>query len=146
MLEFIRKKSRKLWGRTGDFSVFDWNGEMIHVISWFQIAFTGTTFIGYVGLWTGQSPHKFTVSGDERGNQNKPLCNFSYIIVQFYPSTSFTHPTEYTEHPLCGRHFHPRGRKWTVCVEAMKISGSNKCCKESKIGSCDREWRRRWGG
>nr|BAE90145.1 unnamed protein product [Macaca fascicularis] len=22
-----------------------------------QIAFTGTTFIGYVGLWTGQSPH-----------------------------------------------------------------------------------------
>ncbi|XP_021116709.1 N-acylethanolamine-hydrolyzing acid amidase isoform X2 [Heterocephalus glaber] len=31
-----------------------------------QIAFTGTTFIGYVGLWTGQSPNKFTVSGDER--------------------------------------------------------------------------------
>uniref|UniRef100_A0A8C6RGZ5 N-acylethanolamine-hydrolyzing acid amidase n=2 Tax=Nannospalax galili TaxID=1026970 RepID=A0A8C6RGZ5_NANGA len=31
-----------------------------------QISFTGTTFIGYVGLWTGQSPHKFTVSGDER--------------------------------------------------------------------------------
>uniref|UniRef100_I3N8J7 Choloylglycine hydrolase/NAAA C-terminal domain-containing protein n=2 Tax=Ictidomys tridecemlineatus TaxID=43179 RepID=I3N8J7_ICTTR len=30
------------------------------------VAFTGTTFIGYVGLWTGQSPHKFTVSGDER--------------------------------------------------------------------------------
>uniref|UniRef100_G1M7T2 N-acylethanolamine-hydrolyzing acid amidase n=1 Tax=Ailuropoda melanoleuca TaxID=9646 RepID=G1M7T2_AILME len=31
-----------------------------------QVAFTGTTFIGYVGLWTGQSPYKFTVSGDER--------------------------------------------------------------------------------
>ncbi|XP_066136406.1 N-acylethanolamine-hydrolyzing acid amidase isoform X1 [Saccopteryx bilineata] len=31
-----------------------------------QIAFTGTTFVGYVGLWTGQKPHKFTVSGDER--------------------------------------------------------------------------------
>ncbi|XP_037685931.1 N-acylethanolamine-hydrolyzing acid amidase [Choloepus didactylus] len=31
-----------------------------------QIAFTGTTFIGYVGLWTGQNPHKFTVSGNER--------------------------------------------------------------------------------
>uniref|UniRef100_A0A8C3X4S6 N-acylethanolamine-hydrolyzing acid amidase n=1 Tax=Catagonus wagneri TaxID=51154 RepID=A0A8C3X4S6_9CETA len=31
-----------------------------------QVAYTGTTFIGYVGLWTGQSPHKFTVSGDER--------------------------------------------------------------------------------
>ncbi|XP_069313439.1 N-acylethanolamine-hydrolyzing acid amidase [Eulemur rufifrons] len=31
-----------------------------------QVAFTGTTFIGYVGLWTGQRPHKFTVSGNER--------------------------------------------------------------------------------
>lgn len=31
-----------------------------------KIAFTGTTFLGYVGLWTGQSPHKFTISGDER--------------------------------------------------------------------------------
>uniref|UniRef100_A0A5G2R6W7 N-acylethanolamine-hydrolyzing acid amidase n=4 Tax=Sus scrofa TaxID=9823 RepID=A0A5G2R6W7_PIG len=31
-----------------------------------KIAYTGTTFVGYVGLWTGQSPHKFTVSGDER--------------------------------------------------------------------------------
>ncbi|GAB1289850.1 Ceramidase [Apodemus speciosus] len=31
-----------------------------------RIAFTGTTFVGYVGLWTGQSPHKFTISGDER--------------------------------------------------------------------------------
>lgn len=31
-----------------------------------QIAYTGTTFIGYVGLWTGQSPRKFTISGDER--------------------------------------------------------------------------------
>ncbi|KAJ7419106.1 Serine/threonine-protein phosphatase with EF-hands 2 [Willisornis vidua] len=31
-----------------------------------QVAYQGTTFLGYVGLWTGQSPHKFTVSGDER--------------------------------------------------------------------------------
>ncbi|XP_036906861.1 N-acylethanolamine-hydrolyzing acid amidase [Sturnira hondurensis] len=31
-----------------------------------QIAFTGTTFIGYVGLWTGQRPYKFTISGNER--------------------------------------------------------------------------------
>uniref|UniRef100_A0A4X2KUK6 N-acylethanolamine-hydrolyzing acid amidase n=2 Tax=Vombatus ursinus TaxID=29139 RepID=A0A4X2KUK6_VOMUR len=31
-----------------------------------QIAYTGTTFVGYVGLWTGQSPKKFTISGDER--------------------------------------------------------------------------------
>ncbi|XP_041315594.1 N-acylethanolamine-hydrolyzing acid amidase [Pyrgilauda ruficollis] len=31
-----------------------------------QVAYQGTTFLGYVGLWTGQSPHKFTISGDER--------------------------------------------------------------------------------
>ncbi|XP_050801167.1 N-acylethanolamine-hydrolyzing acid amidase isoform X2 [Gopherus flavomarginatus] len=31
-----------------------------------QVAYKGTTFMGYVGLWTGQSPHKFTISGDER--------------------------------------------------------------------------------
>uniref|UniRef100_A0A8C0BHM7 N-acylethanolamine acid amidase n=1 Tax=Buteo japonicus TaxID=224669 RepID=A0A8C0BHM7_9AVES len=34
-----------------------------------QIAYQGTTFLGYVGLWTGQSPHKFTISGDERAEQ-----------------------------------------------------------------------------
>ncbi|XP_061584663.1 N-acylethanolamine-hydrolyzing acid amidase-like [Cololabis saira] len=32
-----------------------------------KVAYRGTTFAGYVGLWTGQSPNKFTVSGDQRG-------------------------------------------------------------------------------
>ncbi|XP_049588665.1 N-acylethanolamine-hydrolyzing acid amidase [Syngnathus scovelli] len=31
-----------------------------------KISYIGTTFAGYVGLWTGQSPYKFTVSGDQR--------------------------------------------------------------------------------
>ncbi|XP_075058725.1 N-acylethanolamine-hydrolyzing acid amidase-like isoform X2 [Mixophyes fleayi] len=31
-----------------------------------KIAYTGTTLIGYVGLWTGQSPYKFTVTGNAR--------------------------------------------------------------------------------
>ncbi|XP_069482398.1 N-acylethanolamine-hydrolyzing acid amidase isoform X2 [Ambystoma mexicanum] len=31
-----------------------------------KIAYTGTTFVGYVGLWTGQKPHQFSISGDER--------------------------------------------------------------------------------
>ncbi|KAL7836680.1 hypothetical protein AOLI_G00279640 [Acnodon oligacanthus] len=31
-----------------------------------QVAYTGTSFAGYVGLWTGQSAKKFTVSGDQR--------------------------------------------------------------------------------
>ncbi|KAM4709272.1 N-acylethanolamine-hydrolyzing acid amidase [Discoglossus pictus] len=38
----------------------------LHFIRNGQIAYTGTTFLGYVGLWTGQSPYKFTVSGDSR--------------------------------------------------------------------------------
>ncbi|KAM4588879.1 N-acylethanolamine-hydrolyzing acid amidase-like [Odontesthes bonariensis] len=35
-----------------------------------KVAYRGTSFAGYVGLWTGQSPHKFTVSGDERGTEH----------------------------------------------------------------------------
>ncbi|XP_069834349.1 N-acylethanolamine-hydrolyzing acid amidase-like [Dendropsophus ebraccatus] len=31
-----------------------------------KVAYTGTTFLGYVGLWTGQRPYEFTVSGDAR--------------------------------------------------------------------------------
>uniref|UniRef100_A0A8D0BIP6 N-acylethanolamine-hydrolyzing acid amidase n=1 Tax=Salvator merianae TaxID=96440 RepID=A0A8D0BIP6_SALMN len=31
-----------------------------------KVKFRGTTFFGYLGLWTGQSPNKFTVSGNER--------------------------------------------------------------------------------
>ncbi|XP_067444360.1 N-acylethanolamine-hydrolyzing acid amidase-like [Thunnus thynnus] len=34
-----------------------------------EVAYYGTSFAGYVGLWTGQSPNKFTVSGDQRGNE-----------------------------------------------------------------------------
>nr|XP_020660909.1 N-acylethanolamine-hydrolyzing acid amidase isoform X2 [Pogona vitticeps] len=35
-----------------------------------QVKYRGTTFFGYVGLWTGQSPYKFTISGDERDQGN----------------------------------------------------------------------------
>ncbi|XP_030046510.1 N-acylethanolamine-hydrolyzing acid amidase [Microcaecilia unicolor] len=35
-----------------------------------EVKYKGTTFIGYVGLWTGQSPHKFTVSGNRRAGQD----------------------------------------------------------------------------
>uniref|UniRef100_A0A3Q2PVB0 N-acylethanolamine-hydrolyzing acid amidase n=1 Tax=Fundulus heteroclitus TaxID=8078 RepID=A0A3Q2PVB0_FUNHE len=31
-----------------------------------KVAYVGTSFAGYVGLWTGMSPHKFTVSADQR--------------------------------------------------------------------------------
>ncbi|XP_040273887.1 N-acylethanolamine-hydrolyzing acid amidase [Bufo bufo] len=37
-----------------------------------KTVYTGTTFLGYVGLWTGQRPYQFTVSADarERGREN----------------------------------------------------------------------------
>ncbi|XP_008277445.1 N-acylethanolamine-hydrolyzing acid amidase [Stegastes partitus] len=35
-----------------------------------KVAYTGTTFAGYVGLWTGQSPYKFTISGDQRDSEH----------------------------------------------------------------------------
>lgn len=39
----------------------------------YQVAYRGTSFAGYVGLWTGQSPNKFTVSGDQRGEITLPI-------------------------------------------------------------------------
>lgn len=42
-----------------------------------QVAYRGTTFAGYVGLWTGQSPNKFTVSGDQRGKAH------SLVVIIF---------------------------------------------------------------
>ncbi|XP_034387709.1 N-acylethanolamine-hydrolyzing acid amidase-like isoform X2 [Cyclopterus lumpus] len=35
-----------------------------------KVAYRGTSFAGYIGLWTGQSPNKFTVSGDQRGSEH----------------------------------------------------------------------------
>ncbi|XP_010732972.1 N-acylethanolamine-hydrolyzing acid amidase isoform X2 [Larimichthys crocea] len=35
-----------------------------------KVAYRGTSFAGYIGLWTGQSPNKFTVSGDQRGKEH----------------------------------------------------------------------------
>ncbi|KAM8868190.1 N-acylethanolamine-hydrolyzing acid amidase-like [Synchiropus picturatus] len=35
-----------------------------------KVAYRGTSFAGYVGLWTGQSPNKFTISGDQRGDDH----------------------------------------------------------------------------
>lgn len=40
---------------------------LLFVDTTIQVAYRGTSFAGYVGLWTGQSPNKFTVSGDQRG-------------------------------------------------------------------------------
>jgi len=74
------KKYRMLLQNVDDIlrSVVFQNVETLRV-SWFQVAYQGTTFFGYVGLWTGQSPHKFTISGDERGKINP-----SYILDIMY--------------------------------------------------------------
>lgn len=35
-----------------------------------EVSYRSTSFAGYVGVWTGQSPNKFTVSGDQRGKEH----------------------------------------------------------------------------
>ncbi|CAF96894.1 unnamed protein product [Tetraodon nigroviridis] len=35
-----------------------------------KVVYQGTSFAGYVGLWTGQSPNKFTVTGNQRGSEH----------------------------------------------------------------------------
>ncbi|CAL1608636.1 unnamed protein product [Knipowitschia caucasica] len=35
-----------------------------------KVVYQGTSFAGYIGLWTGQSPNKFTISGDQRGSEH----------------------------------------------------------------------------
>ncbi|KAL7982168.1 hypothetical protein Chor_001225 [Crotalus horridus] len=51
-------------------------GEYLRKIT-IDVKFKGTTFFGYVGLWTGQSPHKFSITGNER-----VLC-FLYLLTDF---------------------------------------------------------------
>lgn len=46
------------------------------------MAYRGTSFAGYVGLWTGQSPNKFSVSGDQRGKPTRG-CGKGYIVSLF---------------------------------------------------------------
>lgn len=48
-----------------------------------QVAYRGTSFAGYVGLWTGQSPNKFTVSGDQRGKET-PCLNGQCLWTQVF--------------------------------------------------------------
>ncbi|XP_078532516.1 N-acylethanolamine-hydrolyzing acid amidase isoform X2 [Lissotriton helveticus] len=38
----------------------------VHFVKSEKVAYMGTTFVGYIGLWTGQKPHQFTISGDQR--------------------------------------------------------------------------------
>ncbi|XP_051537150.1 N-acylethanolamine-hydrolyzing acid amidase-like isoform X1 [Myxocyprinus asiaticus] len=50
-----------------------------------KVAYRGTTFAGYVGLWTGQSPNKFTVSGNERNKGHWWENVISAILLKSSP-------------------------------------------------------------
>lgn len=52
-----------------------------------QVAYRGTSFAGYVGLWTGQSPNKFTVSGDQRGETTCLLSSREALL--WWPQLMF---------------------------------------------------------
>ena len=49
-----------------------------------DIIYTGTTFFGYVGMWTGSKPNLFTLSGDER-DKGKVLDNLESIEYNYKP-------------------------------------------------------------
>uniref|UniRef100_A0A8C0Y6S8 N-acylethanolamine-hydrolyzing acid amidase n=1 Tax=Cyprinus carpio carpio TaxID=630221 RepID=A0A8C0Y6S8_CYPCA len=50
-----------------------------------KVAYRGTTFAGYVGLWTGQSPNKFTVSGNERNKGHWWQNVISAVLLRSSP-------------------------------------------------------------
>ncbi|XP_075058745.1 N-acylethanolamine-hydrolyzing acid amidase-like isoform X2 [Mixophyes fleayi] len=50
-----------------------------------QIAYTGTTFVGFVGLWTGQSPYKFTISANSREKNNVLWKNTLSMLLNRSP-------------------------------------------------------------
>ncbi|XP_075139771.1 N-acylethanolamine-hydrolyzing acid amidase-like [Leptodactylus fuscus] len=45
-----------------------------------QVVYTGTTFVGFVGLWTGQRPYKFTISANARENNISLKKNFVSLL------------------------------------------------------------------
>ncbi|XP_069092945.1 N-acylethanolamine-hydrolyzing acid amidase isoform X1 [Pleurodeles waltl] len=62
-------KGRIYHGRNLDFSFQDILKNMtvdVHFVKSGKVAYTGTTFVGYIGIWTGQKPYQFTISGDRR--------------------------------------------------------------------------------
>ncbi|XP_073457092.1 N-acylethanolamine-hydrolyzing acid amidase-like isoform X2 [Aquarana catesbeiana] len=50
-----------------------------------QIVYTGTTFTGIVGLYTGQSPHKFTISSNAREDNQVLWKNALSLLLRRYP-------------------------------------------------------------
>ncbi|XP_044537526.1 N-acylethanolamine-hydrolyzing acid amidase-like [Gracilinanus agilis] len=51
-----------------------------------QIAYTGTTFLGYVGIWTGQRPYKFTITGNQRQKDEQQKNATEDLFKTHYPS------------------------------------------------------------
>ncbi|XP_073397231.1 N-acylethanolamine-hydrolyzing acid amidase-like isoform X1 [Dendrobates tinctorius] len=50
-----------------------------------KIAYTGTTFVGFVGLFTGQRPYQFTISANARENNMSLLKNIFSLIFSGSP-------------------------------------------------------------
>ncbi|XP_069601818.1 N-acylethanolamine-hydrolyzing acid amidase-like [Ranitomeya imitator] len=50
-----------------------------------KIAYTGTTFVGFVGLFTGQRPYEFTISANARENNMSLLKNIFSLIFSGSP-------------------------------------------------------------
>ncbi|XP_071972289.1 N-acylethanolamine-hydrolyzing acid amidase-like [Engystomops pustulosus] len=50
-----------------------------------QVEYTGTTFVGFVGLWTGQKPYQFTISANARENNISMLKNIFSLLYKASP-------------------------------------------------------------
>ncbi|KAM4048913.1 N-acylethanolamine-hydrolyzing acid amidase-like [Anomaloglossus baeobatrachus] len=50
-----------------------------------KVAYTGTTFLGFVGLWTGQRPYQFSISANAREDNNLLLKNIISLIFSGSP-------------------------------------------------------------
>ncbi|XP_055495860.1 N-acylethanolamine-hydrolyzing acid amidase-like [Leucoraja erinacea] len=53
-----------------------------------QIVYKGTTFLGFVGLWTGQKANKFAITGNDRAQYH--WWNIAIaVLLKHYPSPSW---------------------------------------------------------
>ncbi|KAM9330517.1 N-acylethanolamine-hydrolyzing acid amidase-like [Gastrophryne carolinensis] len=50
-----------------------------------QIVYTGSTFVGFVGLYTGQRPHKFSISANAREHNQHLWKNVVYLLLSSSP-------------------------------------------------------------
>ena len=99
-----------------------------------QVLYSGVTFAGYVGLLTGQRPHSFTITIDERGQFVKSTFTFLVPDTGIDTSIYFHWPRglvdqenhQPSSHPLITAahthtHTHNQQKTKTTCLNKHSI-------------------------